>query len=318
MAAAPAAPAARALTYSPRMIFEQHDVKGRNQRMKRHLLRTADRLSAVIALLMAGAAGAGLFAHAIYRDNLLVVSSWRGNDMITLCAAVPILLVSVFLSARGSQRARLVLLGMLDYALYNYAFYLFGAAFNALFLVYAALFALSIFALIFGLAGLDVEGLIERFRERTPARWISVYMIVVALLLGGFWIAVALQYVFGGLIPTMVSDTGHPTNVTGALDISLVVSVNLLGGFWLWKRHPWGYAVAAIANVKGAAYMLALSVATWSAVRAGASDGAGQIVLWGVIGAGCLAAAVALLANLRSGSNRAERPTQGRSECRPG
>ncbi|MBN1858815.1 hypothetical protein JW848_06375 [Candidatus Bipolaricaulota bacterium] len=269
--------------------------------MKRTSLQTSDRLTVVIALLLAIASGIGLFSEAIYRDNLLVASSWRGNDLVTLFVALPILLAALLLSSRGSLRARLVLLGMLDYVLYNYAFYLFGASFNSLFLVYVALLALSIFALIFGLAGIDAKQLANRFRERTPARWISAYMFLVALFLGGFWSALSLQHVFGGQVPAMVIATGHPTNVTGALDLSLVVSINLLGAIWLWKRRPWGYVVAAIANVKGAVYMLALSSATWSAVSAGASDGAGQIILWGVIGVGCLASTVGLLANLRSG-----------------
>lgn len=65
------------------------------------------------------------------------------------------LVAALVLARRGSGRAQLVWLGMLAYTLYNYAFYLFGAAFNSLFLVYAALFTLSVFALLFGLVALD-------------------------------------------------------------------------------------------------------------------------------------------------------------------
>ena len=65
--------------------------------------------------------------------------------------------------------------------LYNYAFYLFGAAFNAFFLVYAALLALSIFALIFGLSSLDVEKLCRQFSPRTPVKWIGGYFLFVAV-----------------------------------------------------------------------------------------------------------------------------------------
>jgi hypothetical protein len=44
---------------------------------------------------------------------------------------------------------------------------------DQLFLVYAALFALPIFALIFILPNLDVNGISRRFRERMPMKWIS-------------------------------------------------------------------------------------------------------------------------------------------------
>ena len=257
-------------------------------------------LSLAIAVLMAGAAAAGLFLPNLYQDNPLVTASWKGNDVATLLAAVPLLVAAIALAARGSRRAHLVWMGMLAYVLYNYCFYLFGAAFNGLFLAYTALFALSGFALILGLAGLDPEALQRGFRDRTPVRTISAFMVAVGVFLGGFWTATSLAYLFHGQVPPMVTATSHPTNVTGALDLSMVVSLNLLGAVWLWRRRPWGYVLAAIANVKGAVYMLALSSATYSAVRAGTTDAIGQIALWGTIGLGCLAASIALLVNLRA------------------
>jgi hypothetical protein len=54
--------------------------------------------------------------------------------------------------ASGSTRGMLIWLGLLAYALYNYAFYLFGAAFNALFLVYVAAFATPALALVAALS----------------------------------------------------------------------------------------------------------------------------------------------------------------------
>jgi hypothetical protein len=216
----------------------------------------------------------------------------------------------LILTMRGSQRARLVWLGMLDYTLYNYAFYLFGAAFNSLFLIYVALFALSIFALIFGLAALNVKGISEQFRASTPVKWISGYMLLLGLFLGGFHISLSLSYIFTGQVPQMIVAVGHPTNLIAALDLSMVVSVYLLGAIWLWKRRPWGYVLAAMANVKGAVYNLALVASTVTAVQAGASEDLSQVALWGSIGIGCLIASLFLLGNLGLHSLR---PSSSRS-----
>jgi len=257
-------------------------------------------LSAIVAILAIVASAEGLFLGALYRDNSLVTSAFRGNDLVTLIVAVPMLVAALVLSMRGSQRAQLVWLGMLDYTLYNFAFYLFGAAFNSLFLIYVALFALSIFALIFGLVALDVKGISEQFRDSTPVKWISGYMLFVALFLGGFWISISLSYIFTGQIPQMIVAVDHPTNVTAALDLSMVVSVYVLGANWLWKRQPWGYVLAAIANVKGDVYMLALAASAVSTVQAGASEDLSQVALWGFIGVGCLIASLFLFGNLRS------------------
>lgn len=252
------------------------------------------RLAMATAVLMAAASAAGLVRPDLYRDNLLVTSGWYGNDLVTLTAACPLLLAASALGRRGSLRALLVALGMLDYALYNYAFYLFGAAFNALFLVYVAVMVLAALGLIFGLTALDIRAL-DAAASRRRSRPVAAWMLVVASALGGFWVATSMAYVFTGEVPPVVAAVGHPTNVIAALDLSLVVPLMLIGGVWLWQRQAWGYVLAVIANVKGAAYMLALSAATMAAIRAGASDEATQLALWAPIGAGSLAASIALL-----------------------
>lgn len=257
-------------------------------------------LSGIIAILTIVASAGGLFIADLYRDNSLVTSAFRGNDLVTLVVALPLLIAALILSMRGSQRAQLVWLGMLDYTLYNFAFYLFGAAFNSLFLIYAALFTLSIFALIFGLAKADVSAVSRKFHARTPVKWISSYMLFVAVGLSGVYIAQSLGFIATGQLPSIVILTGHPTSVVFALDLSFVVPVLVLGAIWLWKRQPWGYVLAAIANVKGAIYMLALAASTVSAVQKGASEDLSQVVLWEGIGVGCLIASLFLLGNLES------------------
>jgi hypothetical protein len=90
--------------------------------------------------------------------------------------------------------------------------------------------------------------------------------------------------------------------VVFALDLTLVIPFLIVGGIWLWRRGPWGYAIGAIINVKGAVYMLGLCAATLTAYRAGMVEDLSEIGLWGAIGVGCLLAATALLANLRDGT----------------
>lgn len=256
--------------------------------------KTAHVVSAVVVLLAAVASIGGIVIDDLYRDNLLVASGFVGNDLVTLLVAVPLLAGSLILTMRGSPRATPVWLGMLVYMVYNFSFYLFGAAFNSLFLVYVALFALSIVALLCGLAALDAAGISEKFRQSRSVRWISGYMLLVGLILGGLWISLSLSYVITGEVPEVILAVDHPTNVIAALDLSLIVPLFLVGAIWLWRRQPWGYVLAAMANVNGSVYMLALAVSTVSAVQAGASEALSQVALWGVVGAGCLMASLFL------------------------
>lgn len=260
-------------------------------------LKSAYVLSSIVAVLALIAAAGGLLIDDLYRDNQLVTLTWFGNDWVTLVVAVPILVIALMLSAHGSQRAQLVWLGMLDYTLYNFGFYLFGAAYNRFFLIYVALFALSIFALIFGLTALNVNAIGRKFRATVAVQWISAYMLLLALLLGGHWIVQSLNFILTGQLPPVMVRVNAPTNVIAALDLSVVVPVFILGGIWLWQRQPWGYVLGVIANVKGALYMLALTAGSLFAAQTGA-PGSGELVpLWLFL---CVASLIASLFLLRN------------------
>ncbi len=200
---------------------------------------------------------------------------------------------------RGSQRAQLVWLAMLDYTLYNFAFYVFAAAFNWFFLIYVALFTLSIFALIFGLVNIDVNGISQKFPARTPVKWISGYMLFVAVGLSTVHITQSLCFVVTGQLPPIVVKTGHPTNVIPALDLSLLVPIFVLGAIWLWKRRPWGYVLAAMSIVNGAVYTLVLTVVSLWAANAGVPGASAEIPLWFFLTTAGLIASLFLLGNLK-------------------
>jgi cellulose synthase/poly-beta-1,6-N-acetylglucosamine synthase-like glycosyltransferase len=221
---------------------------------------------------------------------------------VTLVVAVPMLVAALILSIRGSHRATLIWLAMLNFMLYNYAFYLFGAAFNWFFLIYVLLFTLSIFALIFGLLNIDVNRISGRFQERTPVKWISGYLLFVAIGLSIIYISQSLAFVATGQLPEIVLKSGHPTSVIFALDLSLLVPVFTLGAIWLWKRRPWGYVLATMSAVKGATYTLVLTVVSLWGANAGVPGALEELPLWLFLTLAGLVASLFLLGNLKSGS----------------
>ena len=253
-------------------------------------------LSGAVAALMAVASAGGLFLDGLYRDNLWVTTQLRGNDLVTLAVAAPALAVGMYLSARGSVRGELVWVSMLAYALYNYAFYLFGASFNVFFLLYAALVSLPVFAGVAALRRLDVEGLARRFSPRTPVRAIGGWLLFVAVGLGAVWIAMTLRFVFAGVLPPVIEQAGSHTSIVFALDLSLLVPAMALGGVWLWQRRPWGYVLGTVMAVKGATYTLALAAMAVFAGRAGVPGSWELLPLWAGLSAVTGVAAGLLLA----------------------
>jgi hypothetical protein len=217
-----------------------------------------DAVSAVIALAMVAASAGGLWLSDLYHDNTWSKAFFRGTDLATLLFAVPTLLVAVALARRGSTRARLVWLGVLAYNVYNYAFYLFGTAFNDFFLLYAALLGSSIITLVFAAPRtLRLRVLVESARVRL----VSGYMLVVGVMFGAMWTAASLAYVINDELPKSITDSGIHTNIVFALDLTLIVPAFVIGAVALWRRQPTGVLLAVVMNIVGVLYMAALAFA---------------------------------------------------------
>ena len=206
---------------------------------------TGLRLTVPIALLMAMAAGGGLFISGLYRDTPGLVAQAIGQDAITLIVALPALAICAFLAGRGSQRARLIWLGVMIYVVYTYASYAFGIRFNPLFLVYVALLGCSSYALIAGLVATDWARIKASFTEQTPVKAVSIFLIVMAGLFYLMWLSEAAPASFTGIPPQSVIEDGTPTNVIHVLDMALLLPALVITAISLWHKRPMGYTLAA-------------------------------------------------------------------------
>lgn len=266
--------------------------------MSQAKFKTAYILSIIIGILMIVQSAGGLLIQGLYRDNVWGKTAWYANDLVTLVVAVPMLIFALILSMRHSRRAQLVWFGMLFYTFYNYAFYLFGAAINRFFLIYVALFTLSILALISALSSFDINTISEKSYPRIPARWISCFMLLFALLLCFIWISQWVRFVLTGRIPQLGGmEEGY--RLVAALDLSIQVPSLTLAAIWLWKRRPWGYVLGTMVMITGTIYMFVLIVCGPIAAKAGLPGAWDLIVLWIVLGAACLISSALLLWNIK-------------------
>ena len=257
----------------------------------------------IIALAVIASAG-GIFIEDLYRDNELTKAAWYGNDIVTLFVAVPMMVWSLALAMKDSQKAQLVWMGTLWYMVYNYIFYLYGAAFNNFFLLYVALFTMSTYALIFALINFDIKALAPKLQKGMPVKWISGYMFVFPVFLGGMWIAKSIGVILSGELPQDIIQTGHTTAMVYATDLSLLMPAVVLGGILLLKRNPWGYVISTIVMIKCITYVLVLLVMSLVCyIRLGQPDA--YTALWAFLGAGALICLLSLLKNMKStGKNR--------------
>jgi hypothetical protein len=259
---------------------------------------TPERLTRLLMAFMFAQSVLGLLLSDQYRDVEWIKATWYGNDWVTLLAAVPLLWVGRRTAAHGSVRGLLLTLGIAAYAVYNYAFYLFGAALNVFFPLYVFTVLVAVVTLILALSHLDVAAVAKGFHQATPARAIGGYLLFVASGLSIVWLAMWGAYAFAGR-PTPVEPEAF--KVVAAVDLTLVVPALVVGGVQLWKRRPWGYLMATLAAIEGAMYLLVLSVNSAIAITRGLAAAPGELPIWGPL---ALFTTVAAIILLRSASGR--------------
>ena len=253
-------------------------------------------LSAVLAALMVVQSVLGLLFQEQYRDVEWIRATWFGNDWVTLVFAAPLLVVALRMARGGSVPGLLLWFGVIGYGVYNYAYYLFGAALSAFFLLYIAAFVLSAVILILVLSHVEVAHVAASFRPTTPVRVIGGYLVFVGFGLAAVWLSMWAAYAFTGR-PTPIDPEAF--KLVAALDISLIVTALTFGGVLLWRRNMWGYVLAAIASIQASLYLLVLSVNSIVGVHRGLANAPGEFPIWGTLALFTTAVTLLLLTNIR-------------------
>lgn len=238
-----------------------------------------------------------ILGHGLYRfETISIAAQAIAQDIVTLVVGIPLLIASVVLFKKGKFRGKLLLAGTLAYFLYTYASFAFGAAYNALFLAYVALYSLSLFAFILALMTIDIPTLPERISPRLPRRIIAVFLYVV----GGFLLMAWL----GRIVPALLADQppygleSYTTLIIQALDLGLIMPTAFLSGILLWKQRPWGYLLASVVLVKGFTMLLAVSAMAFNMKLAGVQVSSGEMIMFPALALVGIGMTVALLKNV--------------------
>jgi len=263
------------------------------------LMSNLFRFSWALAALMATQAVLGRALPAEYRDAAWIQATWIGNDWITLVLAVPLLGLATVGASRRSILGLLGWMGMLGYALYNYAFYLVGASLNSFFPIYVTLLVASGILLVVAVRTLPVHHVAGALAPGAPVRMLGAAYAVIGALLALVWVVFWARYVFAGH-PLPVEREAF--QVVAALDMVLMVPALVGGGILLWRRSDWGLVVAAIAGIQGTLYLVILSINSFLAVRWGLVEGPGELPVWGALLLLMAAATLTLLLNVRRGA----------------
>jgi hypothetical protein len=249
-----------------------------------------------LAALMAAESVLGVTLADRYRDVDWIKATWLGNDLLTLIVAVPLLVFSGLAAQRGSFRGFLLWAGGVGYAVYNYAFYMLGAALNVFFPFYVISFVLAAVILIITLGRFEPSSVAFTFRRRARLPLIGGALVMIGSGLAVTWTAMWFAHVFAGR-PTPVDPDAF--RLVAALDLSLMVPALVSGGVLLWRRRPWGVVIAAIAGVQGSLYLAVLSINSLIAISRGLAVWPGELVIWGPLGTATVTVTSMLLLSIQ-------------------
>jgi hypothetical protein len=282
-------------------------------------MKTITTLTLLIIVLILLAAGTGVFwktdyhasqvtsvhgqavttyGRGLYRfESASLASQAIAQDIVTLVLGIPLLVAGLLLTRRGSLRGKLLLSGTLAYFLYTYASYAFGAAYNPLFVVYMALFTLSLYALILSLRDIQVGSLPGQFSDRLPRR-----AIVAACYLAGLFLAF---FHLGRIVPAMLSDTVptvleyYTTIPIAVLDLGLVAPTAFVAAVLLAKGKPWGYLLTALILIKGFTLTTAVSAMVVGQLVAGGPVTVVEMVMFPLLTVIVVTLTIRLLASVK-------------------
>lgn len=201
-------------------------------------------------------------ARGIYQyDTVSSAAQMQANDLVTLALGLPLLVISAWMAWRSQPnsawnlRGRLLLTGTLGFFLYTYMSMCFATHFNNLFLVYVALFSLSLFAFVLAMMSFDLQSLPAQFSEHLPHNAIAGLLLATGSFLMLAWV--------GGRVLPAIQPSAVPAldNVTSmviqVMDLGIILPACFVAAILLLRHRPWGYLLASVAVMK----MLTMGVA---------------------------------------------------------
>lgn len=234
-----------------------------------------------------------------YWDTVSSAAQMQANDLVTLTLGLPLLAISFWLTLRGSLRGRLLMTGTLGFILYTYITMCFGAAYNKLFLVYVALFSLSLFAFILSMMSFDLKTLPSHFSDKLPRGWIAGLLFFAAAFLSLAWLGRIAATFAPNATPVLENTTSM---FVQAMDLGLIVPLCVMSGILLLRRLAWGYLLASVGLMKFLTMGVAVSMMSLNMLRVGVAISMVEITVFPIIAIANLVMVVLLLRNIKDGA----------------
>jgi hypothetical protein len=198
-------------------------------------------LAAIVAL----AAGLTVGFPALLRGVAVSNGNLRGTSVALLVAGLPVLVIAMIGTSRGSARAFVVWLGSLGYLIYQAVLFCFATPLNSLFLLYVGYLATAVWSTVILLRAADLPAFATRLSGTVPARTIAATALVLAVLNAGAWLSKIIPAKFSSNPTSVLDGTGLVTNPVYVQDLAIWLPLLVTAAVACWRGRNWGRLITA-------------------------------------------------------------------------
>jgi len=237
-----------------------------------------------------------LLGNGLYRfDALFIGAGFLGQDVITLIIAVPALLLT---SWRARSKGRIYWLvfrlAVTAFFAYIYGTMALGAAYNELFLLYAATLSAALFSLVLSARELHARlfAIWPLVAQSLPRNASATLLLICGSFTGLIWALPLIAGLIGGTPPPYLFHA--TTKVTEALDLAIIVPSSGLAAVLILQNRLDGYVLSIPLFGLLALLFPTITASTISQLRAGVTFSPPEIIgpIGGFLVFGVLAALV--------------------------
>lgn len=179
-----------------------------------------------------------------FRDSAIIAMKSNHLDMVNLGFVVPLGIVMFVLALKDKLWAKLFILGIMANLAFMFGFNAFSLFFNELFLVYVAIFSLTIFGIILGYR--DVRRTGDYSENRTKIRVSACFLMLFAVTAYTAWLIEVITSTVNGNVPESIAGMNLPSSVVHVFDMSLALPMIIIGALMLFQRKTSGLIVSSI------------------------------------------------------------------------
>ncbi len=184
----------------------------------------------LIALMALVASSIGVARQGIYRNFRIAAAlpAMLSQDLIAVSASLTMLFLIVRIK-EGDLVERLILFGIAGYLFYVYGLYVVGKIYNTLYLLYMAIFSLSFYSLVFGIANIGNEASDNIRIPKTVRRVSAVFLFLIPIIFYPLWIVSMWPFIRETRVPEANSNV-YILDMCFLLPVFAMMAVMLLRG----------------------------------------------------------------------------------------